>query len=395
MATRPERRSLDPLIRPASIAVIGASSAPNKAGHQLVRALDGFPGRLCPVNPGAREILGHPAYPEIGAIGEPVDLAVLVVPAATVPAVIGECAAAGTRAAIVCAGGFAETGPAGADLQAQAARAAAGAGMRLLGPNTSGLVNPVDGVRATFLSTVRAIPAGRLAIVAQSGGVNLAFALATAAEGLGVRLAVGLGNAVDVGHAELLDYLADDPQTAVVALHLEGTGDGRGLVEAVARAATVKPVIALVLGESDVSDFARSHTGALATSWRLTRAALGQAGARAGRARSRRGAAPGRRRPVDAAAAGHRRSSGRGRPPAQGRGGGRRARADRPRARCRGHARPDRGRPRRPGHRAPVGRRAAARPPRDRRAGRQPAARHRRRPRRRRRPGGPRRRRPG
>lgn len=273
------RHSLEPLIRPASIAVIGASSVTVKAGHQLMRALDGFPGRLYPVNPGAREILGHTAYASIRDIPEPVDLAVLTVPAGAVPEVIEQCAAAGARAAVVCAGGFAEAGPEGADLQARAARAAAGAGMRLLGPNTSGFVNPVDSVLATFLSTARRIPPGRLAIVAQSGGVNLAVALAAASERLGVRLAIGLGNAVDVGHAELLDYLAADPDTGVIALHVEGARDGRGLVEAVERAAAAKPVVALVLGEADVGDFARSHTGALATSWRLTRAALRQAGA--------------------------------------------------------------------------------------------------------------------
>jgi acetyltransferase len=273
------RHSLEPLIRPASIAVIGASSAPSKAGHQLMLALDGFPGRLYPVNPGAEQILGRTAYPSIAAVPQPVDLAVLIVPAGAVPEVVEQCAAAGARAAIVCAGGFAEAGPEGAELQARAARAAAGAGMRLLGPNTSGLVNPVDGVLATFVSTVGSIPPGRLAIVAQSGGVNLAVAMAAAAEGIGVRLAIGLGNAADVGHAELLDYLAGDPDTGAIALHLEGARDGRGLVEAVERAAAAKPVVALVLGEADVGDFARSHTGTLATSWRLTRAALRQAGA--------------------------------------------------------------------------------------------------------------------
>jgi acetyltransferase len=273
------RHSLDPLIRPESIAVIGASSSPSKAGHQLMWALDGFPGRLYPVNPSAGEILGHAAYPSIGAVPERVDLAVLVVPAPAVPAVVAECAGAGARAAIVCAGGFAEAGEAGAELEALAGRAAAEGGMRLLGPNTSGLVNPVDGVRATFLSTARAILPGRVAIVAQSGGVNLAVALAAASEGLGVRLAIGLGNAIDVGHVELLDYLAADPETAAIALHLEGARDGRALAEAVARTAASKPVVALVLGEADVSDFARSHTGALATGWALTRAALRQAGA--------------------------------------------------------------------------------------------------------------------
>jgi acyl-CoA synthetase (NDP forming) len=278
MAAGPEG-SLDALIRPASIAVVGASSSPGKAGHQLMRALGGFAGRLYPINRAGGEILGHRAWPSVADLPEPVDLAVLIVPAPAVPEVVDQCAAAGARAAIVCAGGFAESGPEGAELQASAARAAAGAGMRLLGPNTSGLVNPVDGVLATFVSSVRAIPPGRLAIVAQSGGVNLAVAMAAASEGLGVRLAIGLGNAADVDHAELLDWLAADPATGAIALHLEGARDGRRLVEAVARAAEAKPVIALALGEADVGDFARSHTGTLATNWRLVRAAMRQAGA--------------------------------------------------------------------------------------------------------------------
>jgi acetate---CoA ligase (ADP-forming) len=272
-------RSLDALIRPASIAVVGASSSPGKAGHQLMRALDGFAGRLYPVNPAGGEILGRRAYPSVAELPEPVDLAVLIVPARAVPEVVDQCAAAAARAAIVCAGGFAEAGAEGAELQASAARAAAGAGMRLLGPNTSGLVNPVDGVLATFVSSVSAIPPGRLAIVAQSGGVNLAVALAAASEGLGVRLAIGLGNAADVDHAELLDWLAADPETGAIALHLEGARDGRRLAAAVARAAAAKPVVALALGEADVGDFARSHTGTLATNWRLVRAAMRQAGA--------------------------------------------------------------------------------------------------------------------
>src|SRR5919198_3039913 len=111
-AARTGPGALDPLIAPASIAVIGASSSPTKAGHQLMRALDGFPGRLYPVNRSATEVLGHPAYPAIGAVPEPVDLAVLVVPAAAVPDALAECAAAGARAAIVCAGGFPESGAA-------------------------------------------------------------------------------------------------------------------------------------------------------------------------------------------------------------------------------------------------------------------------------------------
>lgn len=270
---------LGPMFAPASIAVVGASSTPNKAGAAAMDALSGFAGALYPVNPRPGVIAGRPAVASVAAIGAPVDLAVLVVPPAAVPGALADCAKGGVRAAVLCAGGFAEAGPAGAALQAEAAAIAATHGIRLLGPNTSGFVNPVDGVLATFVPTVAELPAGPAAIVAQSGGVNLALCFLAAGDGLGIRLGVGLGNAVDVGFADVLDHLADDADTRAVALHVEGVADGRALTAAVARVTARKPLVALKVGRADVSDFARSHTGALTGNFALTRAALTQAGA--------------------------------------------------------------------------------------------------------------------
>lgn len=275
--TRP--RSLARLLAPRSIAVVGASSSAAKAGGAMMTALERFPGALYPVNPRAATIAGRRAYPSLADLPEAVDLAVLVLPAAAAVDVVEQCAALGVGGAVVCAGGFGESGAEGAALQRRLADAARCGGVRLLGPNTSGFVNPGAGVSANFMPAAGALRRGPVAIVAQSGGVNLALSFLRHGEGGGVSLAAGLGNAVDVGFAELLDHLREDAETRVVALHVEGATDGRALVEAVRRTAESKPVVALKVGRTDVSAFAQSHTGALTGDWALTRAALAQAGA--------------------------------------------------------------------------------------------------------------------
>lgn len=271
--------ALNPLFRPRSIAVVGASASPDKAGHAMMQALDGFAGDLYPVNPRGGAILGRTALAGLGELPGPVDLAVLVVPPQAVPHTIDEAAAAGVRAAVVCAGGFGESGPEGLELQEQTVEAARRGGVRLLGPNTSGFMNPVDGVFANFMPAAAGLRPGTVGIVAQSGGVNLAIAFLLERAGIGLRLGVGLGNAVDVGFAEMLDFFADDDTTTAVGLHVEGVADGAALVAALRRVTARKPVVAFKVGRSDVGDFAKSHTGSLTGSYALTRAALAQAGA--------------------------------------------------------------------------------------------------------------------
>lgn len=272
------RRPLDALFRPASIAVVGASADPAKAGHAMVQALRHFPGTLHPVNPRGGEVLGHRVLTSLRECAG-VDLAVLVVPPDAVPAALEDARDAGVRAAVVCAGGFAESGPDGARLQDRVVRVAREAGIRLLGPNTSGFVNPVDATAASFMPAVADLAPGTVSVVAQSGGVNLALAFLLARAGVGLRLGVGLGNAVDVDVPELLDHLAADDATTAVGLHVEGVADGPALVAALRRATARKPVVAFTVGRSDVSAFARSHTGAMTGSYAVTRAALAQGGA--------------------------------------------------------------------------------------------------------------------
>ncbi|MGY1812579.1 acetate--CoA ligase family protein [Blastococcus sp. SYSU D00820] len=273
---------LAPLFRPRGIAVVGASRDPAKLGAVMARSLAGFPGTVAGVN--ARDV--DPAagrYASVAeaaaAAGDPIDLAVLCVPAAVSAQALADAAAGGVRAALVCSGGYAEAGGPGVGFQADLVAAAADAGVALLGPNTSGFLAPGRGLTATFVPGAAAVPAGPVAVVAASGGVNHALAFLLAEAGVGVSLAVGLGNAVDVTAADVLTSLAADEATRAVALHVESVGDGPALVAAV-RALTARvPVVVLVVGRNDVAEFARSHTGALATSWRTTRAALRAAGA--------------------------------------------------------------------------------------------------------------------
>lgn len=270
---------LAPLFAPSGIAVVGASRNPAKLGAALARSLSGFEaagGHLALVN--GRDPSMHSSVRAATEYG-PIDLAMICVPAPACAGVLAEAAAAGVRAAVICGGGFAEAGGPGVEYQRAVTEVVAETGIRLLGPNTSGFLAPHSGVTASFVPGVARVRPGRVALVAASGGVNHALAFLLAEAGHGVSLAVGLGNAVNVGAPEVLEYLAEDPHTAAVALHLESVADGPRLVSAVRRLRAGKPVVALVVGRHDVGAFAASHTGALATSWRTTRAALAQAGA--------------------------------------------------------------------------------------------------------------------
>jgi len=276
------RSSLTRLLDPQSIAVVGASTAPEKAGYQALLTLREFSGRLFPINPGATEILGFKAYPSLAAArdatGVAPDLALLVIPAAAILEAIRDAARAGCGGVLVVSGGFAEAGEAGAKLQEEAVALCRDAGLRMLGPNTSGFVRPRTRCAASFAPGVEEIPPGPVAVVAQSGGVNLVLAFLIHRLGLGLSLAVGLGNAVDVDAADVLEQLGEDPDTKAIALHLEGVRDGRRLFDVLRRLTPRTPVVAVTPGRADIGAFARSHTGNLIGAWDRRVAALRQAG---------------------------------------------------------------------------------------------------------------------
>ena len=272
---------LGALFAPRGIAVVGrvAVGRPSWAGGRHGPLAS--PGSVGPWRFGQRPRSGAVPVSVAEAVLRhgPIDLAVLCVPAAVATAALLEAASAGALAALVCAGGFAEAGDAGAAHQRDLSAAAHDAGVALLGPNTSGFVVPASGLTASFVPGAALLDPGPVAVVAASGGVNHALAFQLAAAGSGVSLAVGIGNGAGVTAVEVLHHLGADDATTCVALHVEAVPDGPALVEAIAAVAARKPVVALVVGRNDVAEFARSHTGALATSWRTTRAALSAAGA--------------------------------------------------------------------------------------------------------------------
>ncbi|OZE74219.1 acyl-CoA synthetase [Rhodococcus sp. 15-649-2-2] len=274
--------SLSALFSPTSIAVFGASSAPEKLGSVMLAAIDrGSRGAVTTygINPrGTAEGFSSSIADAVRSHGTAIDLAVLCIPAAATPAALQEAADAGVRAALICSGGFAEAGDDGIELQRRLRDITSETGIRLLGPNTSGFFRPGHST-VSFVPTVEHIAAGTVAVVAASGGMNHALSFLLSENGVGVGLGVGLGNSVDVTNVDVLRYLQHDDAITAVALHVESVEDGRALLSAVADVTAVKPVVAIVVGRSDVSAFSESHTGALATSWRTTRALLTEAGA--------------------------------------------------------------------------------------------------------------------
>lgn len=272
-------RSLSSLFAPQGIIVVGASSRPEKLGAVMAQSLAGYTAPVELVNSRGENGMHISIAAAAAAIPGGPDLAVLCVPAAATAQALRDSAANGATAALVCAGGFAEAGGPGIEFAAQVEAAVRETGIRLLGPNTSGFFVPHRNLRASFVPGVAELEPGSVAVVAASGGVNHVLAFHLQRSGAGVSLAAGIGAGTDITAPDVLDYLVTDEQTKAVALHLETVADGPALIDAVSRLSAIKPVVALVVGRNDVSEFAQSHTGALATSWRTTRSVLKQAGA--------------------------------------------------------------------------------------------------------------------
>lgn len=273
------KSSLERLFRPKSIAIVGASAAPEKAGYMAVKLLENYTGKVFPVNPKADTILGRPVFPSLDAIGEPVDMVILAVPADLCPEVLREAAAINAGAALILGGGFGESGEEGLQIQNELVEICRQTGIRLLGPNTGGFADPINQLVASFSVSFRKLQPGSIAIVSQSGGISLILGCMLENDGFGISLTVGLGNSVDVDAADVIDYLEEDANTRVIALYLEGLSNGRRFYESLARATQRKPVVALTIGRTEIGEFAKSHTGNLVGSYALKVAAFKQAGA--------------------------------------------------------------------------------------------------------------------
>ncbi len=255
---------LQRLLRPASVALVGASANQRSLGGRTLANLQGFPGRLYLVNPNQRDILGQPCHPDIASLPEPVDCVVLAIAASGVEEVVRQCGRLGVGAVIVLASGYAETAmPAGAEAQQLLARLAADSGLRLVGPNCVGVANPMHGLHAAFAEFPRSepVPGCRIGLVSQSGA--LALALSQASErGVSFSQVLTCGNSSDVDVGDFVAFLADEPQCDAIALVFEGLGDPHRLPLALARATAKGKRVALCkLGSSAAGRAAiRHHT---------------------------------------------------------------------------------------------------------------------------------------
>ena len=251
---------------PRSVAVVGASPDPARGGHRIVRnLLDHFAGQVYAVNPNASEVLGLPAYPSVGDIPGEVDLAVVFVPAPAVPGVVSDCVAKGVRAVCIESGGFADAGPEGERLQRQLEALARSSETRVWGPNCAGYVCTRPPLSTSFVITPGVKP-GNVALVAQSGMMAAALLVQLLSQDtLAVSKACSIGNKCDVDESDLLEYLADDADTEVIACYLESVHDGPRFAAALDRALRRAPIVALMGGRTaGGARAALSHTGSVA-----------------------------------------------------------------------------------------------------------------------------------
>jgi acetyl coenzyme A synthetase (ADP forming)-like protein len=275
------KTSLDTFFSPKSVAVVGASKTPGKLGYIAIENLlkIGYQGKIYPVNPKVDEVLGLKAYPNVKDIPGPVDVGLVLVPAEATVSVIKDFAEKGIKHAVIVAGGFGEVDENGAKMQREILDVAGKSGMRIIGPNTTGLISTPSRFSTTFQAGVDLRP-GPAAYIAQTGNfASITFKWILSKEHFGISRVIGLGNKCDVDDADALEYLESDPETKVIAMYIEGLKDGRKFVEVARRVVKKKPVLALKSGRTSAgSKAAHSHTASLAANDVIVDAALKQAG---------------------------------------------------------------------------------------------------------------------
>jgi len=265
------------IMEPSAVAVIGASAEDGKIGNSVMRNLidGGYEGELYPVHPKADQILGHQCYPSIVDIPGNVDIAIFCIPAQFVAGVIAECGQKQVPGAILIPSGFAEIGE--HELQDEIVRVAREANVRLMGPNIYGFYYTHKNLCATFCTPYN--EKGSVALSSQSGGVGMAIIGFSRSTKMGVSAIVGLGNKSDIDEDDLLTYFEQDPNTSVIAMHVEDLKDGRAFASVAKRVSKTKPIVVLKAGRTSLgAKAANSHTGALAGDDRVYDAVLRQSG---------------------------------------------------------------------------------------------------------------------
>lgn len=272
------KQRLDTMFHPRSVAVIGAGAIPDKVGHAIMDSIvfGEFPGRIYPIHPRHEEILGIPVLKDIDDLPEVPDLAVVALNQRATVDMVARLREKGVAGLSVIAGGYSEMGPDGAELQRKL-RDAAGP-MPIVGPNTLGFLNARASINVTFYP--RKLKPGHASFLSQSGGIGLGIKGRADDEGLGLAKWIGVGNRVNLEFHTLVAYLRDDPDTAVIGLFIEGSGDPRRLVEEIAATTPHKPVLVYKGGRGDAADRVTvTHTGAQAGPAKLWESLLKQAGA--------------------------------------------------------------------------------------------------------------------
>lgn len=278
-APPPARGALEPLFRPRSVAVIGATDRPGTVGRTVISNLleSKFPIKVYAVNPGHDQILSLQTHKRIGDIPGGVDLAIVVTPAQTVPQIIGECVDAGVKSAVVISAGFREQGHDGALLEDEIQKHLSRGTLRLIGPNCMGFMNPTIGLNATFAKSMP--KKGSVAFLSQSGALQTAILDWSQKEHVGFSAIVSTGSMLDVGWGDLIYYFGDDPHTKSILIYMESVGDARSFLAAAREIALGKPIIVIKAGRSEAaSRAAASHTGALTGSDDVLEAALRRCG---------------------------------------------------------------------------------------------------------------------
>lgn len=276
---RSERQPLGSIFTPQSVAVIGATDKPGSVGRTLLWNLisNPFGGTVFPVNPNHHSVLGIKAYPNIAAVPEPVDLAVIATPASTVPTIVRECVATGVKSAIIISAGFKEIGSVGIELEQQILASARAGRMRIIGPNCLGVMNTHTGLNATFASAM-ARP-GKVGFISQSGALCTSILDWSLRENVGFSAFVSIGSMLDVGWGDLIYYLGDDPHTQSIVIYMESIGDARSFLSAAREVALTKPIVVIKAGRTQAAARASaSHTGALTGSDEVLDAAFRRCG---------------------------------------------------------------------------------------------------------------------
>jgi acetate---CoA ligase (ADP-forming) len=271
--------SLDRIMNARSVAIIGASRNPTKRGYQTIRVLleEQYEGEIYPVNPKEEKILGLTCYPSLGDIEAAVDLALICTPARTIPAILEACGEKGVAGAVLLAGGFGETGQEGRQLENIIVEVARDHHIRLVGPNTSGMLNLKSNMNLVGL---RDAPKGNIALLTQSGNMALTLIMeAKIKSHKGFSYYVGVGNEADIRFHEYLEFFRQDPDTRAILMYVEGMREGRAFLQQAYKTTIDKPVILLKSGRSSTGKrSAGSHTGALAGMSQVARSAFQRAG---------------------------------------------------------------------------------------------------------------------